>query len=165
MRHFLNGSLRCDCANCNRKANDHDDDVDQLQEERKKKNLSQEEEKEKKVNDIAKAQQLEENLEEIRKSLRKMSNKELDEELEKLTAELHELKKELHPEDDDVKKSRSGSLERIGTEPYHDNITIGDNLLTGERPKKSKYEVLALEPYTVGNSKNDSLLIKLGSVD
>jgi len=170
MRHFLNGMKTCDCLGC-KSAND-EEEINE--EEKDKKKLSQEEEeKEKKVDDIAKAEKHEKRIEEIKKSLRKLTSQELDDELEKLTAELHELQKQLHPEEDEKKQSKQASVEFLGVdsqisrtkqtkysvlnyEPYHDNITSGDALLI---------RMGSTDDNTVGNSNGDNFLRMLGSVD
>jgi len=108
MKHYLNAMKMCDCLGC-KSANDGEEINE---EEKDKKKLSQEEEKEKKVDDIAKAEQHDKFIEEIKKSLRKLTSQELNDELEKLTAEIHELQKELHPEkeDDEKKQSKQASV-------------------------------------------------------
>jgi len=98
-------------------ANEHEDQVDKLQN------------REKKVDDIASADEIKlKRIEEIKKSLRGLSAEELDEELEKLRAELEELKKDKEESKsaslemtcvDNTSSSRSGSkLEHIGIDNY-----------------------------------------------
>ena len=141
MRHYLNGSLRCDCANCNRKANDHDDNVDQLQEEKDKKKLSQEEEKEKKVDDIAKAQEEEEKkkkLEKDRESMMHMTDEELDNLMADIQERLDQLKKAMHLEEDEKKESKHASSSSLSL------TGVGVTSLPGFRGPDSSEELSSI---------------------
>ena len=120
-------------------ADDHDKEekVDKLQN------------KEKKVDEIAKADEDKiKRIEEIKRSLRGLSAEELDDELEKLKADLEELKKNQTEDKDEDKQSISSSIEHVG----YDN-------------SNSKYSVLTYNVNSIESREGDSLLIKMGSTD
>jgi len=143
------------------------------------------EEKIKKVDDIegkGNEEKLEEEkkkrLESYRAELEDMDRDELDELLESLRAEIHELRKKLNPETDEDKQSKEASLEFIGVDTYHsvgkDADVAAESLTTLQnqrrRNKKLKnsvrsYSVLALKPYESVTHSGDRLLMKMGSTD
>ena len=104
---------------------------------------------EKKADDIAQADEdkIKRN-EEIKKSLRGLSAEELDDELEKLKAELEELKKNQTEDTDEDKQSKSASREHVG----YDN-------------SNSKYSVLTYNVNSIESHSGDSLLQLMGSSD
>jgi len=136
------------------------------------------EEKKKKVEEIEGAneeeieEEREKHLESIRKSLRKLSSQELDEELIRLSEELKEIKKKLTPtKEDEEKQERESRLEHIGLDSslitntrYH-VLTLNQSY----RDSKSGDELLILmgssDSDSVSDTSGDELLKKLGSVD
>ena len=107
------------------------------------------ENKEKKVDEIAKADEDKiKRIEEIKKSLRGLSAEELDEEIEKLKAELEDLKRNQTEDIDDDKQSKEASVEFIGLDNYES--------------KNSNYHVLSLDQHD-NSASADRLLISLGS--
>ena len=137
--------------------------VDELQENSNEDELKKEEEKKKR-------------LESYRAELEDMDRDELDELLESLRAEIHELRKKLNPSPDEDKQSKEASLEFIAVDTYHSVINDGDNAidklqtLQRHRKKQSKhgvrpYNVLTFEPYESVTHSGDRLLMKMGSTD
>jgi len=136
-------------------ANEHEDKVDKLQDREKKV-----------VDEIASADEIKlKKIEEIKKSLRGLSAEELDEELDKLRAEIDELKK-----DKEERESKSASefiasgntsimrndkLEFVGAESLDSVYTT--NVLNPD------YSVLKYIPYSSTDKSGDSLLISMGS--
>jgi len=135
----------------NRKADKHEVDQIQDEEEEKKKSKSQIE-KEKDIDELqANEDKIKEReLEEIKKALRKLTSQELDDEIIRLTEEIQKIKKELNPETDEEKQSKSASLEYLGI----DNQTPR---------KKSSYHVLGYGMDTNRSEPGDQLLILMGS--
>ena len=110
---------------------------------------------EEKVDEIAKADEDKiKRIEKIKKSLRGLSAEELDEEIEKLKAELEDLKKNQTEDTDEDKQSKEASVEFIGLSNSDINTS-----------RNSEYSVLTLGPYQDNSLSGDSLLIKLGSTD
>ena len=135
-------------------ATEHEDrikEVDELQENSNEEKLEEEKKK---------------RLESYRAELEDMDRDELDDLLESLRAEIHELRKKLNPETDEDKQSRKASLEYLATgSPCHNTI-LGDHLLTGASvTKQSNYSVLMLDQSYRDNKPGDKLLIRLGSAD
>ena len=139
--------------------------VDKLQENSNEEELKKEEEKKKR-------------LESYRAELEDMDKDEVDDLLESLRAEIHELRKKLNPdkEDEETKKSKSAMAEFIGVDNYHsagvDVDTAVESLTTLQRHRKKKlknsvksYSVLALNPYESVTHSGDRLLMKMGSTD
>jgi len=130
MRHFMNSAtgLQCCGGNCSRNADEHEDRVEKLQNK-----------EEKRVDEIASADEIKlKRIEEIKKSLRGLSAEELDDELEKLRAELEDLKENLKKDKAEAKINReflgANNNEATGTYSvlmYNDqSITHeGDSLL------------------------------------
>ena len=151
-----------------RNARDHDKEerIEDLKNEEKKKEEEANEEKIRKIEEEKKKK-----IEAYKADLRDLDDDELDELLESLRAEIHELKNQLKPKTDEEKKEKKASLEYLGVdspayktknysvlalEPYHDNKLSGDALLirlgsTGDKAR--------------GNSKDDELLKSIGSRD
>ena len=135
--------------------------VDELQENSNEDELKKEEEKKKR-------------LESYRAELEDMDKDELDDLLESLRAEIHELRKKLNPSPDEDKQSKQASVEFIGVDTYHSVITDGDNaideLQTLQRHRKKKlkhsqsYSVLTLDQGH-NTASGDSLLQRMGSVN
>ena len=135
--------------------------VDELQENSNDDELKKEEEKKKR-------------LESYRADLEDMDKDEIDDLLESLRAEIHELRKKLNPETDEDKQSKEASLEFIGVDAYHSVGKDGDNAINElqtlqiHRKKKLKhsqsYSVLTLDQGH-NTASGDSLLQRMGSVD
>jgi len=139
MRHYINGVITCDCLGC-RSARDHtiEEKVDEMQ--------NKENKVEKKSNEVEIKKQ--EELEEIKKALRKLSSEELDDELLKIQEELDNMKKD---KTDSKSASKSKNIELIGV----DNSEA-----------KGNYSVLVYNDIsTVASREGDNLLIRLGSTD
>jgi len=114
MKHFLNASIRCSCAKCNKIANDEDKEkkVDELEEESRR---AEEHDKEKK----------EKELESYRAEARELDDDELDEELVSLRAEIEELKKPKK----DTKEARRSRYDVLGYNQMYSVSHSGDDFL------------------------------------
>ncbi len=134
---------------------DKEKKIDELQENGNEDEIKKvEEEKEKK-------------LEAYKAELRDLDDTKLDDLLESLRAEVHELRKKLHPEEtNEEKQSKEASLEYLAIEPPRHNKILGDHLLTGASvTHQSNYSVLMFDQSYRDKKPGDKLLIKLGSVD
>lgn len=133
-------------------ATEHEDkekEIDQLQQN------NNEEDKEKK-DESRKAKEHEKLVQAYRAELEDMDKDEVDDLLESLRAEIHELRKKLNPETDEDKQSRKASVEYLGYD---------SSLITKSKNAVKRYDVLLLEPYESVTHSGDRLLIKMGSTD
>ena len=161
-----------------RDATEHEDkekEIDRLQENNNK------EDKEKKE-ESKKAKEHEKLVQAYRAELEDMDKDEVDDLLESLRAEIHELRKKLNnPETDEDKQSKEASLEYLAIEPQHNKINgdyfmtgvtspnqsnSGDYILTGvTSPNKANYSALTYDQNYQNRKSGDKLLMRLGSVD
>ena len=113
-------------------------------------------------------------LESYRADLDDMDRDELDDLLQSLRAEIHELRKKLNPETDENEQSKQASVEFIGVDTYHSVRKDGDDVINElqtlqiHRKKKLKhsqsYSVLTLDQGH-NTASGDSLLQRMGSVN
>lgn len=148
-------------------ARDHvkEDRIKELEEEGNEDEIKKQEEKKLKKLESYKAQ------------LRDLDDDKLDELLQSLRAEVHELRKKLHPEEtDEEKQSKQASVEFIGVDNYHsagvDGDTAVESLITSQNQRHRKKKTVQSQTYSVltltdtNNSVNgDELFIKQGSVN
>jgi len=171
VRHFLNGSLRCNCAKC-RIARDHDREerIEDLNNDEKKKE-----------EESRKAKEHDKVIEELKNALRKLTSSQLEEEEEKIREEIAQLRaqlEELNPDkEDEEKQEKSASLEYLGVDSYHSVGKDGDSAiedlqtLQRQRNRKKKsiqsqtYSVLTLLDQNHNTASGDSLIQRMGSVD
>lgn len=115
----------------------------------------------------------EKHLESIRKSLRKLTSQELDDELFKLQSELHDIKKKLNPEEETKEETqeRDSRLEHIGVDSsvitntrYH-VMTLDQSYRDSKSGDKLLQSLGSTDSDSVSDTSGDELLRKLGSTD